>query len=149
MAVKIILTKDADREVKLMNGLQHQNVVEMFTFCTYGLTTAIAMELCPSSLEKQISAFPDGLPVMVLHNILKDIIDGYQYLHTLGIMHNDLKPENILIGTDYKYKIADFGLSVVLKKNQRSTFAAGTILSSNYLQSIASETTNTEQVLGY
>lgn len=88
--------------------------------------TLIIMELCSHSLENQIGAFRNGLPLLVLHNALTDIINGYKYLHGLGIMHNDLKPANILIGTDCKYKIADFGLAVVLRKNQRSSFAAGT-----------------------
>jgi eukaryotic translation initiation factor 2-alpha kinase 4 len=43
--------------------------------------------------------------------IIKQIVDGIYYLHSLNIIHNDLKPTNILFSGEGVIKITDFGLS--------------------------------------
>jgi len=42
-------------------------------------------------------------------NIIKQVIYGLQYLHSLHIIHRDIKAENILIFDDNTVKITDFG----------------------------------------
>ena len=39
------------------------------------------------------------------------LINGLEYIHSLGIVHRDLKPENLLITKECILKIIDFGLS--------------------------------------
>lgn len=43
--------------------------------------------------------------------VLDDILDGVDYLHKRGIVHNDLKPSNIIITSSSRSKIIDFGFS--------------------------------------
>lgn len=38
------------------------------------------------------------------------ILEGVDYLHSIGVAHRDIKPENILLD-DETIKIIDFGLS--------------------------------------
>jgi len=38
------------------------------------------------------------------------ILEGVEYLHSIGVGHRDIKPENILLD-DETIKIIDFGLS--------------------------------------
>ena len=46
------------------------------------------------------------------------LINGLEYIHSLGIVHRDLKPENLLLTSDHILKIIDFGLSNYFKENQ-------------------------------
>lgn len=43
--------------------------------------------------------------------VLQDILDGVDYLHHRGIIHNDLKPDNIIVTGNGAARIIDFGLS--------------------------------------
>nr|CAG8587692.1 11466_t:CDS:2 [Entrophospora candida] len=51
-------------------------------------------------------------------NLLKQLLEGVQYLHDLDIVHRDLKPENLLFkdkSDEADIMITDFGLSKILK----------------------------------
>lgn len=46
--------------------------------------------------------------------ILKEIVKGLAYLHSLGVAHRDVKPDNILISFKQNYpivKLIDFGFA--------------------------------------
>ena len=48
------------------------------------------------------------------------LINGLEYIHSLGIVHRDLKPENILLTKEHLLKIIDFGLSNYYKEGQEN-----------------------------
>ena len=55
---------------------------------------------------------------LTLNKILRDIINGLEYLHDdKHIIHRDLKPSNLLINQDNTVKISDFGVSLLLENN--------------------------------
>ena len=47
------------------------------------------------------------------------LINGLEYIHSLGIVHRDLKPENLLLTKEHILKIIDFGLSNYFTKDQK------------------------------
>eukprot|EP00802_Teleaulax_amphioxeia_P012824 Tamp_12869.p1 GENE.Tamp_12869~~Tamp_12869.p1 ORF type:complete len:521 (-),score=105.61 Tamp_12869:209-1699(-) len=68
-----------------------------------------------------VLCLPPCLPAEVdAVHLIHQVVDGVQYLHSMGCIHRDLKPENLLMvgrtpGTDeyMQLKICDFGLSAM------------------------------------
>ena len=51
---------------------------------------------------------------LVLYRIMKQMLTGLEYLHSLRLLHRDLKPSNALISSKGIVKLADFGISRVM-----------------------------------
>lgn len=52
-------------------------------------------------------------------NVMRNLLQALEYLHSKGIVHRDLKPENLILASkenDYNLKIADFGLASFIAK---------------------------------
>ena len=60
--------------------------------------------------------------------MVKEILTGLEFLHSQGILHRDLKPSNVLVDVAGHMRLADFGISRVLKEDETTvqTDAKGT-----------------------
>uniref|UniRef100_A0A6T2A3H2 Protein kinase domain-containing protein n=1 Tax=Eutreptiella gymnastica TaxID=73025 RepID=A0A6T2A3H2_9EUGL len=103
--------EEVEKEVQLLAGLQHQNIVSYLGSYTQGHVLHLVMEYVPcGSLESLMNTYRFiALPALRMY--ATDILHGLDYLHHHSIIHRDIKPANILIGQDGKCKLADFGLS--------------------------------------
>ncbi|XP_062161178.1 serine/threonine/tyrosine-protein kinase HT1 [Alnus glutinosa] len=127
VAVKIIRVPDDDengalaarlekqfvREVTLLSGLHHQNVIKFVAACRKPPVYCVITEyLSEGSLRAYLHKLErKSLPLQKLIAIALDIARGMEYIHSQGVIHRDLKPENVLIDQDFHMKIADFGIA--------------------------------------
>ncbi|KII67644.1 Serine/threonine-protein kinase Chk1 [Thelohanellus kitauei] len=58
-----------------------------------------------------------SLPENECVRLFSQLLEGVEYLHSLGIVHRDLKLENLLLDENNDLKITDFGLSTMFRHN--------------------------------
>jgi serine/threonine protein kinase len=69
-----------------------------------------------------------------IYCVFKQIIDGVDYLHSMGLAHRDLKLDNCVMTGDNTVKLIDFGTAVVFQyPGQKTTKANGVVGSDPYL----------------
>jgi serine/threonine protein kinase len=80
-----------------------------------------------SCLDIMKSAFTEGFEETAIATILKQALQGIEYLHKNGLIHRDVKAGNLLVDDDGLVQLADFGVSSSLmetgeRKGSRKTF---------------------------
>lgn len=123
-AVKIIKKcnirskKDVDtvkKEVTFMKQLNgHPNILNLFDVNEDAEKLFLILELATGGdlFDKIISE--GGFAEEPARFYFRQIVDGLEHCHGMGVVHRDMKPENLLIGTNEVLKISDFGLSNII-----------------------------------
>jgi len=138
VAVKRILQQFYDLARKEIDALiasdEHPNVVRCFAMEEDGDFLYLALERCNYNLndyilapgtKKKLINMKTGLPTPHCMEIMRDIVSGLAFLHTVGIVHRDLKPQNVLLTPALKAKVSDMGLSKQLGAEQSSFEGTG------------------------
>jgi serine/threonine protein kinase len=101
--------------------LEHPNIIKNFYFeherrAQYKeetkLISYIIMEYAPyGDLFTFLKDYSQEMNDKLVRTYFRQLIDGLEYLHQIGVSHMDIKLENLLIGKGFTLKIADFDLS--------------------------------------
>jgi len=141
VAVKIIEKKFVEkqdlmllaREIEIMKRVSHPNVLKLFEVFETDETISLVMELVTGGELFYKIVEKGNYSEKEAANIVKQMIQGVEYLHGEGICHRDLKPENLLCSgeEDQGYKpfrvvIADFGLSKAFNSGESLETSCGT-----------------------
>ncbi|KAK8892531.1 hypothetical protein M9Y10_029764, partial [Tritrichomonas musculus] len=111
-------------EIRIQNIVDHPNVVTSQYSFSDKFNYYFALEYCPGkSVRDYLNKRKDyRLKEPEARKILKDVIQGLEYLHGLGITHYDIKLENFVIDSEGNVKIGDFGLSEFHKNEEGKKF---------------------------
>ncbi|GMP54370.1 hypothetical protein CsSME_00019567 [Camellia sinensis var. sinensis] len=111
-------------EVQTIGNIHHVNLVRLIGFCIEKSHRLLVYEyMSNGSLNEWIFS---KNPVVSLswksrRKIILEIAKGLAYLHEgcrQKIFHLDIKPQNILLDENFNAKLADFGLSKLIDKDQ-------------------------------
>ena len=111
-----------EREAQAAASIQHPNTVSVTDF---GETSDgifyLVMEYVEGETLHKLLRREGTLPVKRAVGILRQIADGVDAAHDIGILHRDLKPANIFLmqkgkGGDGFIKVGDFGLAKIINQ---------------------------------
>lgn len=100
------------KEARAASRLNHPNIATIYEVGEGGDTPFIAMELVSGESLKQI-LLRGALPASQLVEVARQIAEGLNEAHQVGVLHRDIKPANIMLGAKGRVKILDFGLAVL------------------------------------
>src|SRR5690349_22511256 len=130
------------REAKVVAGLRHPNIVQIFDFDTTEGHPFIVMEYLKgptlATYLRHLHQKKKRIPPDQVARLLNEISGGLDYAHGQGVVHRDIKPGNIILHSnsedmaldrpltdDVESVITDFGLVRIM--NASSQTASGTV----------------------
>ncbi len=99
-----------EREARTLAGLNHPNIVTLYSLEDENGTRFITMELVEGHTLDALIA-PGGLPLARVLELATPLLDALVAAHGRGIVHRDLKPGNLMVTPEDRLKVLDFGLA--------------------------------------
>ena len=100
-----------------MQSLTHENIVKFKQIFETSDYILIEMEYIKGGQLKKLFNNHPSLTEREASIVVRNILEGVNYIHERDYIHRDLKPENILLSkrNGLEIKIVDFGLSAMHK----------------------------------
>lgn len=152
VAVKIMLgdiSRDAEaierfkREAAAAGSIGHPSICEVYdlVFDQTLKRLFIVMELLSGEPLNELIEKHVMIPLRAAADITRQMLEGLEAAHRVGVIHRDLKPENIFLArtpdaSGYSVKIMDFGISKFKTgMNVKTITKSGVILGTPYYMS--------------
>ncbi|CAH9115519.1 unnamed protein product [Cuscuta epithymum] len=123
-------------EIEVLSNVRHRHLVTLLGYSVDGNEKLLIYEyMAQGALSRHLFCWRklnlEPLSWMRRLGIALDVARGVEYLHSLAhysFIHRDLKSSNILLGSDFRAKVADFGLVKLAPDRESSveTKLAGT-----------------------
>ena len=113
-AKKILVASSPDaikrfgREVRLLNTLDHPNIVKIVGKRLEKAPDFYVMPRFKNSLKALFAS--QKFDIEKIDDIFSRILAGMEYAHSQGVIHRDLKSANILLNSETDVVVSDFGL---------------------------------------
>jgi len=109
------IKKRFKQEATIINKLNHPNIIKIFEMGEFKDKLYLVMELLEGRTLDQMIIDRKNINFKICFQIMKQIAESINYIHTKNIIHRDLKPANImLIEKDNNpnfVKLLDFGIA--------------------------------------
>ena len=113
-----LVKKTMKRELKVLQLLKHENIVEFKEAFKRKGNLFLVFEFVEKNLLELLETFPSGLDQKLIKNLIYQLCKSVIYLHEHNIIHRDIKPENLLITNDFQLKLCDFGFARNFNRNK-------------------------------
>ena len=106
------------REIQILKMFRHPHIIKLYEVITTPTDIFMIMEYVSGGelfdyiVKHGKSSEPNA------RKFFQQIISGVDYCHRHKVVHRDLKPENLLLDSQNHVRIADFGLSNLMKDGE-------------------------------
>jgi len=111
----------AQREVDFGRDASHERLIKVSSTLVvqdagaeFDGAVVLVMERAERSLQDLLNEATGNEPLPQARQLIVQICEGLEHLHSSGWVHGDLKPSNILLMPDGSVRLADFGLATRL-----------------------------------
>ncbi|KAJ8958101.1 hypothetical protein NQ318_006029 [Aromia moschata] len=114
------------REIRILQLLKHENVVNLIEICRtqasqhnrYRSTFYLVFDFCEHDLAGLLSNVNVKFSLGEIKKVVQQLLNGLYYIHSNKILHRDMKAANVLITKNGVLKLADFGLARAFSTNK-------------------------------
>ena len=146
-AMKIVSkqSESSQNEIEILRRVSHPNIVNIYEIFEDNKKYYIITELLDGGELFEFITNQGTFSETDAAILMKQILQGVNYLHSQYIVHRDLKPENIMLiskpnsAKKYSLKIIDFGTAIQIHPGQKinkfigtSYYIAPEVLAENY-----------------
>jgi len=113
----------------LLTASQSERIVKLHEVYETATEFVLMLEMAEGGELQRVLDEDDSLPEHHCRCIVRQIVEGVQFLHRSNIAHLDIKPQNILLTNPYPsgdVKLCDFGISRILTKGAELREIVGT-----------------------
>ncbi|KAG5329901.1 TSSK4 kinase, partial [Acromyrmex charruanus] len=120
VAVKIVskfqapgeyLTKFLPREIEVVKGLKHPNLIHFLQAIETTHRVYIIMEYAQNGSLLEIIRRDTYIDELRSRKWFRQLLEAIEYCHEHGIVHRDVKCENLLMDYRFNIKLSDFGFA--------------------------------------
>ncbi|KAH7343357.1 kinase-like domain-containing protein [Rhizoctonia solani] len=112
----------AMREIKLLQSLRHENVINLHEMMVSKGNVFMVFEYMDHDLTGVLSQTQFTFTPAHLKSLCAQMLSGLAYLHQKSVIHRDMKGSNILLNNYGELKLGDFGLARFYSKRRRSDY---------------------------
>jgi len=114
------------REIRILQLLRHENIVNLIEICRtkatqfnrHKSTFYLVFDFCAHDLAGLLSNFTVKFSPGEIKKVVQQLLNGLYYIHSNKIIHRDMKAANVLITKQGILKLADFGLARAISINK-------------------------------
>jgi 5'-AMP-activated protein kinase catalytic alpha subunit len=103
------------REINILHLCTHPHIIRLYEVIDTPTDIFLVNEYVSGGELFDYIVSKGRLSADEARNFFHQIISGVEYCHFQKIVHRDLKPENLLLDANLNIKIADFGLSNLMR----------------------------------
>mmetsp|Transcript_17550 Transcript_17550/g.35126 ORF Transcript_17550/g.35126 Transcript_17550/m.35126 type:complete len:500 (-) Transcript_17550:248-1747(-) len=103
------------REINVLKLFSHPHIIRLYEVIDTPTDIYVVMEYVSGGELFDYIVAKGRLSEDEARRFFQQIIAGVEYCHKYMVVHRDLKPENLLLDASFNVKIADFGLSNMMK----------------------------------
>ncbi|KAJ3044511.1 coatomer subunit beta [Rhizophlyctis rosea] len=117
------MTEQVRNEITVLRRVRHHNICNLVDVMATRERIYIVIEfISGGELLYHLGKFSEA----VAHSYYRQLIEGVQYCHSVGVCHRDIKLENLLVTDDGHLKITDFGLAIGVEEGKKLYHISGT-----------------------